>query len=242
MNYTATPMAASSLSDSQSSEQTTGSSTLHHSRSSTSSTSGSSYFAYPVHYAVSGILRRLSSDPHQASPKQHSPLHHDEDASNVEGNGISAVYTPPQREASPFQPPPLTPLSLQGYREGTNGDAKLLSPQLAEEIRLLVPPRLQLCDVWKLAYSLERDGVSLSTLYARCEPYRGKRGGYVLVVRDRDGGVSLNFPMTRRERVLTAMTLTDIWGISLRRSTSSTTLLRHRRMLSVALSYPAFDT
>lgn len=160
----------------------------------------------------------------------------------MEGNGISDVYTPPKREASPFQPPPLTPLSLQGYREGTKEDAKLLSPQLAEEIRLLVPPRLQLCDVWKLAYSLERDGVSLSTLYARCEPYRGKRGGYVLVVRDRDGGVSSNSLMAWRHGVLIAMTVTDIWGISLRRSTSTTTLLRHRRMLSVACSYPTFDT
>jgi len=123
----------------------------------------------------------------------------------MEGNGISAVYTPPQRAASPFQPPPLTPLSLHGYKEGTKGDAKLLSPQLAEEIRLLVPPRLQLCDVWKLAYSLERDGVSLSTLYAMCEPYRGKRGGYVLVVRDTDGGVSLNLPTTWGEGLLYGM-------------------------------------
>jgi len=202
MNYTATPMGTSSLSDSQSTEHTTDSSTLNHSRSSTSSASSSSYFVYPVHYAVSGILRRLSSDPQQTAPKHHSQSHHDEDASKVVGNGISDVYTPPQRAASPFQPPPLTPLSLEGHREGTKEDAKLLSRQLAEEIRLLVPPRLQLCDVWRLAYSLVRDGVSLNTLYTMCEPYRGKRGGYVLVVRDKGGGVSLNFLITCGRKVV----------------------------------------
>jgi hypothetical protein len=52
-----------------------------------------------------------------------------------------------------------------------------------------VPPRLQLVDEWNLAYSLEQDGVSLATLYKRSEEYRGKRGGFVLVVRDGSGGV-----------------------------------------------------
>lgn len=69
---------------------------------------------------------------------------------------------------------------------------KLLSKALAEEIRLLVPPRLQLVDEWSLAYSLEQNGVSLGTLYKKSEEYRGKRGGYVLVVRDGGGGVRLN--------------------------------------------------
>jgi hypothetical protein len=44
-------------------------------------------------------------------------------------------------------------------------------------------------DEWNLAYSLEQDGVSLATLYKRSEEYRGKRGGFVLVVRDGSGGV-----------------------------------------------------
>jgi hypothetical protein len=53
-------------------------------------------------------------------------------------------------------------------------------------------------DEWNLAYSLEQDGVSLATLYKRSEEYRGKRGGFVLVVRDGSGGVStsINFPST----------------------------------------------
>lgn len=66
---------------------------------------------------------------------------------------------------------------------------KLLSTALAEEIRLLVPPRIQLVDEWSLAYSLEQNGVSLATLYKKSEDYLGKRGGFVLVVRDSGGGV-----------------------------------------------------
>ena len=103
----------------------------------------------------------------------------------------SAILHAPHRSASPFQPPPLTPLSLRGYKVGMREQGKLLSKALAEEIRLLVPPRLQLVDEWSLMYSLEQNGVSLSTFYQSCEEYRGKRGGFVLVVRDGGGGVCL---------------------------------------------------
>lgn len=65
-----------------------------------------------------------------------------------------------------------------------------MSRVLAEEIRLLFPARLQLVDNWQLAYSLEEHGVSLATLYSRCDDYRGKRGGYVLAVQDGEGSVS----------------------------------------------------
>jgi hypothetical protein len=71
---------------------------------------------------------------------------------------------------------------------------KLLSTALAEEIRLLLPPRLQLVDEWSLAYSLEQNGVSLGTLYKKSDDYRGKRGGFVLVIKDGSGGVC--FPIT----------------------------------------------
>jgi hypothetical protein len=42
---------------------------------------------------------------------------------------------------------------------------------------------------WNLIYSLEQNGTSLSTLYTQNEEHRGKRGGFVLVVRDASGGV-----------------------------------------------------
>jgi hypothetical protein len=144
------------------------------------STTPSSYFTFPVSYAVGGILRRLSADQ---NPSKQSPR-------GTSNRDMDRVYTPPIRRASPFQPPPLTPLSLSGWRSSTKDNAKLLKNALAEEIRLLVPARLQLEEEWKLLFSLEQDGVSLTTLYEKCEGFRGKRGGYVLVVRDGLGCVS----------------------------------------------------
>jgi len=103
---------------------------------------------------------------------------------------MDGIYTPPYRTASPFQPPPLYPIALKGYNASTSPSAQLLSRALAEEIRLLVPPRLQLCEEWNLVYSLEQNGVSLGTLYKKCDELRGLRNGFVLVVKDGEGGVS----------------------------------------------------
>jgi len=102
---------------------------------------------------------------------------------------MDGVYTPPHRHASPFQPPPLTPLTLRGVKKSTAPSARLLSRALAEEIRLLIPPRLQLVNDWTLAYSVEQDGTSLATLYQKCGEYRSRESGFVLVVRDGGGGV-----------------------------------------------------
>jgi hypothetical protein len=104
---------------------------------------------------------------------------------------MDGVYTPPYRTASPFQPPPLYPVSLKGSKPGTPESSYLLNRELAEEIRLLVPPRLQLVEEWNLVYSLEEDGVSLGTLYKKCDDLRGLRNGFVLIVKDGEGGVSL---------------------------------------------------
>jgi hypothetical protein len=102
------------------------------------------------------------------------------------------VPAPLQRTHSPFQPPPLTPLALESDGpDDTSG--KLLTAALAEEIRLLVPAALQLVSEWRLVFGLERDGVSLATLYDKCEAFRGKRGGFVLVVKDESGGVSISY-------------------------------------------------
>ncbi len=145
-----------------------------------------------VSHAVSGLLRRFSTETTSAS-KSHSPVHTPSYPSSQHGNGTDGVYTPPYRTASPFRPPPLYPIALKGYYDNTPASAKLLSRTLAEEIRLLVPPRLQLCDEWNLVYSLEQDGVSLGTLYKKCDDLRGLRNGFVLVIRDGDGGVC--FPL-----------------------------------------------
>jgi hypothetical protein len=101
-------------------------------------------------------------------------------------SSLSGVYTPPRRTASPFQPPPLTPLDLQFSLPPKTAEGLLLTRSLAEEIRLLLPSRLQLIDHWKLAYSLEAHGSSLGTLYEQCAEVSTKtqRSGYVVVVKD----------------------------------------------------------
>lgn len=141
-------------------------------------------------HAVAGLLRRFSSDPQQGN-STHSSMHSQTfpTPKNGHGGGLDGTYTPPYRTASPFQPPPLYPISLRGYHADTASSAQLLSKALAEEIRLLVPARLQLCEEWNLVYSLEQDGVSLGTLYKKCEDLRGLRNGFVLVVKDGDGSV-----------------------------------------------------
>lgn len=138
--------------------------------------SAASYFSYPVSHVVSGLYRRLT-DPDiakempSAMPWSISPS--------------PEIFTP-RRTASPFQPPPLTPLTLDIPRGADLLQQQLLTRSLAEEIRLLVPPRLQLAETWRLAYSLDRDGASLSTLYENCHEFsnRSPRAGYVLVIHD----------------------------------------------------------
>ena len=147
----------------------------------------SSYLSYPVTYAVSGLIRRLT----EPSIPNERPTH--ANTSHSLSTNMNGVYTPPRRHASPFQPPPLTPLTLRGIKKSTSPSARLLSRALAEEIRLLIPPRLQLVNDWTLAYSVEQDGTSLATLYQKCDEYGGRRSGFVLVVRDGSGGVSIFF-------------------------------------------------
>ncbi|KMQ42432.1 TLDc domain [Trichophyton rubrum] len=132
--------------------------------------STSSYLTYPVSHVVSGIYRRLT-EPGPPSTRPLNPV------------GDAAIFTPPRRTASPFHPPPLTPLTLECSSNDTD---RLLTRSLAEEIRLLIPPRLQLVDTWKLVYNLDRDGASLSTLYDKCREHSeiSQRAGYLLVVRD----------------------------------------------------------
>lgn len=139
--------------------------------------------------SITGLLRRFTAEPLPPSRLTLSPT----TSSYVNSNaGMDGSYTPPYRTASPWQPPPLYPIILRGYDPTTAQSAQLLNRTLAEEIRLLVPARLQLCEEWTLIYSLEQNGSSLKTLYEKSDDYRGLRNGFVLVVRDGGGGVSLH--------------------------------------------------
>jgi len=152
------------------------------------------YFTEPITYTVSGLVRRLSEDEAptplaKALSANWNGSMMDSLSSTLSAGGGGYHPPPPKRKFSPFQPPPLTPLTLKGYKDSTNRDARLLSRTLAEEIRLLIPARLQLMNSWTIAYSLEQNGSSLSSLYALCDDYKWKRGGFVLVVKDAEGGI-----------------------------------------------------
>ncbi|KAL8722671.1 MAG: hypothetical protein Q9225_000903 [Loekoesia sp. 1 TL-2023] len=138
-----------------------------------------SYFSYPVSHVVSGLYRRLT-EPNRV-PNNNAPPPPSLDIHN-------GVYTPPRRTASPFQPPPLTPLNLNPVKASPS--SIILTRALAEEIRLLVPPRLQLAESWSLVYSLEEDGVSLTTLYNKCRARSIPKGSsFILVIKDAAGGI-----------------------------------------------------
>ncbi|RDA93405.1 hypothetical protein CP533_1999 [Ophiocordyceps camponoti-saundersi (nom. inval.)] len=105
-------------------------------------------------------------------------------------DGIHGVFSPAaqQRNASAavcYRPPPLDPVVLHGSSSLAGG---LLTATVAEELRAMVPERLRIVEDWRLVYSLERDGASLATLYQRARPYDGCRVGFVLVIKDQEGG------------------------------------------------------
>lgn len=136
-----------------------------------------------------GIIRRFSTEDSSTFGSQLSSSLFG-DPQSPSKDGINGVFNPVARTASPFRPPPLDPLVLHGYKDSTPDTAKLLSHAVAEEVRAMVPERLRILDDWRLVYSLEQDGASLSTLYQMCRQYAGRRVGFVLVVKDQEGAVS----------------------------------------------------
>ncbi|KAK0610487.1 hypothetical protein B0T17DRAFT_593639 [Bombardia bombarda] len=176
------------------------------SASASASAGSSTYLPSTVSSLWGGLFRRFSSDTSQHLPPTSSStpsslsssLHHahtfpadDSDDLIMRNNGIDGVFTPPRvhRTPSPMRPPPLEPLQLNGFAEDTPEGARLLTPAIAEEIRIMVPTRLSIVDEWNLVYSLDQDGASLATLYEKCAAYRGRRVGFVLVVKDHEGGI-----------------------------------------------------
>lgn len=92
----------------------------------------------------------------------------------------------PKAQQMEFTDPPLTPLHLHGYKSNTKH--KLLTNEIADELRQHLPSILQIGHEWKLLYSLEQNGASLNTLYSCTEPKIGenttRRRGFILVVED----------------------------------------------------------
>ena len=201
----------------------------------------SSSLSYPETHIANSLYRRLT-DPSPQRSRSPSSNPSSNPSKIPEDNLPNGVYTPPHRNASPFQPPPLTPLTLSGTTDMT-----ILSKVVAEEIRLLVPPRLQLAETWSLVYSLENDGVSLATLYTKCAFPKLSRGcGFILVVQDAAGGVSLPSQMTARLHEcpllipLSFSPLPDLRRLPDRPTQTPFLLLWYRRMLPLARHRPPF--
>lgn len=104
-----------------------------------------------------------------------------------------------------FEFPPLSPLTLQGYKPTVKH--RLLDQKLGEEIRPHLPSRLQINHNWTLLYSLEQNGASLHTMYNLCKPQRGapkSSEGYLLIIKDNFGGTfgayMNEFPKTMEQK------------------------------------------
>jgi hypothetical protein len=144
-----------------------------------------------------GIIRRFSS---LEQPEATTSGNSQDDAlsapqPHIPSDGVTDVHTPNRRPGTTsltFQPPPLDPVVLLGYRDDTPLSARLLDSVIAEEIRIMIPDRLRIIENWKLVYSLNQDGASLATLYQKCREFHGKMAGFILVVRDIEGGVRSN--------------------------------------------------
>jgi len=103
---------------------------------------------------------------------------------------LSANLSPPSSPSTDDVPPrnshecepPLASITLKGFSDTTN--ERILSEQLAEEIRLMMPARLKVQDNWDLVYSLDQHGVSLATLYSRCKAFNSPQAGFVVIVKD----------------------------------------------------------
>jgi hypothetical protein len=156
------------------------------------------YEEYGISSMISGWFgrrfgpSRTNSQLSAGAGSMHSSRTFPTDHPSSYGDGISTPFTPPRpsRSASPFVMPDYEPLVLTGYRQDTDRGAQLLSTSVGEAIRMNFPERLRICEEWKLVYSLYQDGSSLSTLYKLCDEFRGRRVGFILVVRDGAGGVS----------------------------------------------------
>lgn len=94
----------------------------------------------------------------------------------------------PRRLMRPIRPPPLAELQLKP----TPQDACFFTRAIANEIRNLLPQRLQVHDCWQCLFNLNVHGVSIATLYHRLYAYRdrlGERPGFVIAVKDGNGQI-----------------------------------------------------
>ncbi|KAG0142384.1 hypothetical protein CROQUDRAFT_662622 [Cronartium quercuum f. sp. fusiforme G11] len=117
----------------------------------------------------------------------------EEDFSKKQPIGRSGTSTPSCFDGPEGRP---TPIKLLGLDEQSQA---VMDDELAEGIRLHLPPRLKIPARWELLYSIDQHGTSLGTLYQRVGGASPKTNGcVVLVIRDERGdrfGAFVNEPL-----------------------------------------------
>ncbi|SCU98812.1 LAFA_0G20274g1_1 [Lachancea sp. 'fantastica'] len=110
--------------------------------------------------------------------------------STMKGRQDTTIDTDSVDNTTPaFEDESLPPVTLHGYIESTR--SRLLSPDICDELRNLMPTRIQLYSDWHLLYSLQQHGASLQSLFGRTAPDQAvpARIGYVILIEDRKGGL-----------------------------------------------------
>lgn len=137
---------------------------------------------------VFGVRQAIDIFKNALAPEEAS------DGSSSSGSERSTGKASRTRRVSPgeglaFQDEPLPAVKLNGYLPTTKN--KLLTPEMCDELRNLMPTRVQLYTDWQLLYSLEQHGASLRSLYDNLAPESATpmRVGYVLVIKDRKHGI-----------------------------------------------------
>ncbi|KNC96158.1 uncharacterized protein SPPG_08546 [Spizellomyces punctatus DAOM BR117] len=98
------------------------------------------------------------------------------------GDEGSKVTEDPPSPISPFEEISRPPIALIGRKDDIQ---TVLDHNMAEQLRLHLPPILREAPSWILVYSMEQHGISLNTLYKRSEG----QDAALLAIRDGSGGI-----------------------------------------------------
>ncbi|KAJ3036539.1 oxidation resistance protein 1 [Rhizophlyctis rosea] len=101
----------------------------------------------------------------------------------VTGPGLGEQEEELELVLSPFDDAARGRIHLKGRNPLTE---QIMTEELAEKIRLHLPPLLRESTVWQLVYSLDQHGISLNTLYKRAAEDHGPQ---LLVIKDSDENV-----------------------------------------------------
>ncbi len=133
-----------------------------------------------THIVSDSIYAGFASNSHNMRPRLFKTFSHSLESTKQEDSNLTDIN-------NLLEDPPLDPIVLKGYSSLTK--YKLMSTELADDLRNLLPTRMQLYGGWRLVYSLEQHGASLRTLYDNCTPPQGENPGYIIAIEDQQGNI-----------------------------------------------------